>query len=305
MKVLNFGSLNIDYVYKVDHMIREGETLSSSGMEVFLGGKGFNQSVALVKAGVPVYHAGMIGEEGKIFLDACEEYGISSKFIKTIEGKNGHTIIQVDKNGQNCIMLYGGSNRSLTKDFIDEVLSYFGEEDYILLQNEVNHLDYIIEKAYERGIKIVLNPSPLDSYLETCDLNKITYFMMNEIEGEQITGEKEANKILDKMMQMYPESKVILTLGSAGSLYQDKENFFEQGIFKTKVVDTTAAGDTFTGYFVSAIISGKSIPDALKMSAMAASITVSREGASPSIPTLDEVKEKLNTHELGKLEILR
>ena len=163
MKILNFGSLNIDYVYKVDHMVREGETLSSSGMEVFLGGKGFNQSVALAKAGVPVYHAGMIGKEGEVFLDACKEYGISSRFIKTIEEKNGHTIIQVDKEGQNCIMLYCGSNRSLTKDFIDEVLAYFNKGDYILLQNEVNHLDYIIEKAYERGIKIILNPSPLDA----------------------------------------------------------------------------------------------------------------------------------------------
>lgn len=293
MKILNFGSLNIDYVYKVDHMVREGETLSSSGMEVFLGGKGFNQSVALAKAGIPVYHAGMIGKEGKIFLDACKEYGISSKFIKTIEEKNGHTIIQVDKNGQNCIMLYGGSNRSLTKDFIDEVLAYFGREDYILLQNEVNHLDYIIEKAYERGIKIILNPSPLDAYLDSCDLSKITYFMMNEIEGKQITGEKNIDKILDKMMQMYPESKIILTLGEAGSMYRDKESSFKQDIFKAAVVDTTAAGDTFTGYFISAIISGKSIPDALKISAMAASITVSREGASPSIPKLDEVIERL------------
>lgn len=293
MKILNFGSLNIDYVYKVDHMVREGETLSSSGMEVFLGGKGFNQSVALAKAGIPIYHAGMIGKEGKIFLDACKEYGISSKFIKTIEEKNGHTIIQVDKNGQNCIMLYGGSNRSLTKDFIDEVLAYFGREDYILLQNEVNHLDYIIEKAYERGIKIILNPSPLDAYLDSCDLSKITYFMMNEIEGTQITGEKNVDKILDKMMQMYPESKIILTLGEAGSMYRDKESSFKQDIFKAAVVDTTAAGDTFTGYFISAIISGKSIPDALKISAMAASITVSREGASPSIPKLDEVIERL------------
>lgn len=293
MKILNFGSLNIDYVYKVDHMVREGETLSSSSMEVFLGGKGFNQSVALAKAGVPVYHAGMIGKEGEVFLEACKEYGISSKFIKTIEEKNGHTIIQVDKNGQNCIMLYGGSNRSLTKGFIDEVLSYFDKGDYILLQNEVNHLDYIIEKAYGRGIKIILNPSPLDAYLDSCDLSRITYFMMNEIEGKQITGEKNVDKILDKMIQMYPESKVILTLGESGSMYRDKENFFKQDIFKTIVVDTTAAGDTFTGYFISAIISGKSIPDALKISAMAASIAVSREGASPSIPKLNEVIERL------------
>ena len=129
MKVLNFGSLNVDYVYNVDHMVQGGETLSSSGMNIFLGGKGFNQSAALAKAGLEVYHAGQIGEDGLGFLDGCKEYGIHSDFVRKVEGKSGHTIIQVDKNGQNCILLYGGSNRSITKDFVDEVLSHFEKGD--------------------------------------------------------------------------------------------------------------------------------------------------------------------------------
>lgn len=293
MKVLNFGSLNIDYVYSVDHMVQAGETLSSSGMEMFLGGKGFNQSVALAKAGVPVYHAGMIGEEGKAFLDACKEYGINSSYIKIGHEKNGHTIIQIDKTAQNCILLYGGCNRAFTKEFIDEVLENFGADDYLLLQNEVNYLEYIIDRAYERGIQIILNPSPFDAYIDACDLSKITYFMMNEIEGGQITGETEENKILNKMLEKYPDAKIILTLGSDGSLYRDKDCCYRQEIFKTQAVDTTAAGDTFTGYFISALISGKSVQEALKISAMASSITVSRKGASPSIPKMDEVMAKL------------
>lgn len=293
MKVLNFGSLNIDYVYSVDHMVQAGETLSSGGMEMFLGGKGFNQSVALAKAGVPVYHAGMIGEEGKAFLDACKEYGINSSYIKIGHEKNGHTIIQIDKTAQNCILLYGGCNRAFTKEFIDEVLENFGADDYLLLQNEVNYLEYIIDRAHERGIQIILNPSPFDAYIDACDLSKITYFMMNEIEGGQITGETEENKILDKMLEKYPDAKIILTLGSDGSLYRDKDCCYRQEIFKTQAVDTTAAGDTFTGYFISALISGKSVQEALKISAMASSITVSRKGASPSIPKMDEVMAKL------------
>lgn len=293
MKVLNFGSLNIDYVYSVDHMVQAGETISSTGMETFLGGKGFNQSVALAKAGVPVYHAGMIGEEGRDFLKACGEYGINSTYIKVGSEKNGHTMIQIDKTAQNCILLYGGCNRAFSKEYIDSVLDNFGEEDYMLLQNEVNHLDYIIEKAFKRGIQIILNPSPYDSYIDACDLSKVAYFVMNEIEGEQVTGEKEENKILDKMLSKYPDAKIILTLGSAGSLYKDKECCYRQDIFKTNAVDTTAAGDTFTGYFISCLISGKEIPEALKISAMASSITVSRKGASPSIPKMDEVIAKL------------
>ena len=165
MKILNFGSLNIDYTYSVDHFVRGGETLSSETMNVFSGGKGLNQSIALAKAGVPVYHAGMIGEEGGALLDACKEGGVKTDFIKTIPGKSGHTIIQVDKDGQNCILLFGGANRSITKEFVDEVLSHFEEGDILLLQNEVNLLDYIINKAYEIGMVIILNPSPYNNCL--------------------------------------------------------------------------------------------------------------------------------------------
>ena len=111
MKVLNFGSLNYDYTYRVSHMVRPGETLASSGMHVFCGGKGLNQSIALAKAGVNVYHAGMIGEEGGVLLEACKEGGVNADYIRIVSEKSGHTIIQVDKDGQNCILLYGGANR--------------------------------------------------------------------------------------------------------------------------------------------------------------------------------------------------
>ena len=145
MKVLNFGSLNLDYVYSVDHMVAPGETLASSGMNTFCGGKGLNQSIALAKAGVDVYHAGMIGEEGDILLKACKEGGVNADYIKSIPGKSGHTIIQVDKNGQNCILLYGGANRSITKEYVDEVLAHFEKGDILLLQKAIYMLDYIID----------------------------------------------------------------------------------------------------------------------------------------------------------------
>ena len=177
MKVLNFGSLNLDYVYSVDHMVAEGETLAAGGMNTFCGGKGLNQSIALAKAGVPVYHAGLIGEEGKSLLDACRENGVHTDFIREIPGKSGHTIIQVDKSGQNCILLYGGANRSMTREFIDEVLSHFEKGDYLLLQNEVNLVDYMVDQAYEKGMEIILNPSPFDRNLEACDLSKISLFL--------------------------------------------------------------------------------------------------------------------------------
>ncbi len=289
MKVLNFGSLNVDYVYQVDHMVQPGETQASSGMEIFLGGKGFNQSVALAQAGAEVFHAGLIGSDGQAFLGACGEYGIHTEYIRTIEGRSGHTIIQVDKSGQNCILLYGGSNRALTKEFIDEVLQNFDAGDFLLLQNEVNLLDYIMDRAWERGMKIVLNPSPFDDGLKPCDFSKVYCFLLNEIEGMQLTGETDLKKIPDRILEKYPDAKVVLTLGGEGSVYADQNTTVRQDIFKVDVVDTTAAGDTFTGYFIAGLMEGRPVEEILRIAAKASAIAVSRKGASPSIPSREEV----------------
>ncbi len=293
MKALTIGSMNIDHVYSVDHIVQPGETLTTGSMNVFLGGKGINQSMALAKAGGEVYHSGMIGDDGQMFIDACREYGVNSDYIRMIDEKTGHTIIQVDKNAQNCILLYGGANQCLTEEFVDEVLSNFEKDDLLLLQNEVNLLPYIIDRAYEKGMLIALNPSPFDEKLNACDMSKIGIFLLNEIEGGQITGETEPDLILDKLQQLYPEARIVLTLGKDGAVYAHKNERYEQPIFKVQAVDTTAAGDTFTGYFLAGIMSGMAVPDILKMSAKASSIAVTRPGAVQSIPYRNEVEEAL------------
>ncbi|MCP1111161.1 ribokinase [Ohessyouella blattaphilus] len=289
MKVLNFGSLNLDYVYSVEHMVMAGETLDSESLTTFCGGKGLNQSIALAKAGTQVFHAGLVGEEGDILLEACEAAGVNSEYVRKVSGKSGHTIIQVDKKGQNCILLYGGANRGITKEYVDEVLSHFAEGDYIVLQNEINLLDYIIEQAFNRKFKIILNPSPYNANLDSCDFSKISMFLLNEIEGEQITGEKDADKILEVLAEQFPKAQVVLTLGSEGSVYQEAGKKYRQEIYKVQAVDTTAAGDTFTGYFIASRIRGLSIEESLNIAAKAAAIAVSRRGATLSIPLLSEV----------------
>lgn len=289
MKVLNFGSLNLDYVYQVESILIPGETQASRDRQTFCGGKGLNQSIALAKAGIPVYHAGMIGDGGEILLETCKENGVNTEFIRRIPGPCGHTVIQVDKDGQNCILLFGGANRSITREFVDEVLAAFDKGDIILLQNEVNELDYIIDRAYEKGMMIILNPSPYDDKLKSCDMSKVSLFLVNEIEGYQITGEKEPEKILAAVREKYPSAKIVLTLGGDGSVYQDETGVYHQGIFKVKAVDTTAAGDTFTGYFISSIIDGMPVAEGLEMAAKASAIAVSRPGATASIPLRQEV----------------
>ena len=290
MKVLNFGSLNLDYVYSVDHMVTPGETLASFGMNVFCGGKGLNQSIALAKAGVEVYHAGLIGEEGEILLKTCQEGGVDSRYIRKTTEKSGHTIIQVDKDGQNCILLYGGANQSITREYVDEVLSHFEKGDILLLQNEINLLDYIINQAYEKGMMIILNPSPYNEKLDSCDFKKISMLLLNEVEGAQVTGEKDEKKILVRLKELYPDMQVVLTLGKDGSVYQYKDQVYRQGIFSVQAVDTTAAGDTFTGYFISSILEGMPVDEGLKLAAKASAIAVSREGATASIPVKAEVE---------------
>ena len=293
MKVLNIGSMNLDHVYQVDHIVQPGETEASFDMNVFLGGKGINQSMALAKAGVAVYHGGMIGEDGQPFLDACKEYGVNADYIKMIEGKTGHAIIQVDKNAQNCILLYGGANQKLTENYVDEVLNNFESGDILLLQNEVNQLPYIVDQAYAKGMQVALNPSPFNEKLNEVDLKKVSIFLLNEVEGGQITGMTDPEDVLAKMREMFPHAKIVLTLGKDGAKYAEGDVTYYQPIFKVQAVDTTAAGDTFTGYFLAGLIDGMEIPAILKMSAKASSIAVTRNGAVQSIPTRDEVMEAL------------
>ena len=290
MKFLNFGSLNLDYVYQVDHMVGPGETLASADMQVFCGGKGLNQSIALAHAGAQVYHAGLIGSEGGMLRQALEDAGVDCSLIKEVSTPTGHAIIQVNPAGQNCILLYGGANRCVTTAYIDEALAGFGEDDVLVLQNEINRLDEVVDKAYALGMKIVLNPSPFDDALRAVDFSKLSTMILNEVEGEQMTGEHEAEAILDALKEQYPGLNVVLTLGEEGAWYQNQDHRFWEPAYAVDVVDTTAAGDTFMGYFLAAQAEGLEGADSLRFAQKAASIAVSREGAAPSIPMRDEIE---------------
>ena len=293
MKALVFGSLNIDYVYSVDHIVMPGETISSGGRSVFVGGKGLNQSIALARAGMETFHAGIVGPEGGMLIDALRDSGVDVHHVKTLDAPTGHTFIQVDQNGQNSIVLFGGTNQMITESFIDEVLADFGEGDLLLLQNEINLLPSIIEKGAARGMLVALNPSPFDAKISACDLSRIGLFFVNEVEGAQISGESkdQPEKILDWFAGHYPESGVILTLGADGAWFMEgktHERTYGEAV-PTEAVDTTAAGDTFTGYFLASYCRGRSPAYSLNLGARAASVAVSKPGAAPSIPFIDEL----------------
>ncbi len=291
MKILNFGSLNIDYVYQMDHFVREGETISSDSLEIFCGGKGLNQSLALSKSGVKVWHAGAVGElDGEILTQQLEQFGIDTKNIKRVKNKTGHAIIQKNQAGQNGILLYGGANQEITKNQVDQVLNEFGKGDFLILQNEINEVGYIMEQAYGKGMRIVLNPSPMNRKIWSYPLHYVEFFILNEIEAGDICQKfGSGRELLDQLTEKFPNAKILLTLGQDGSLYKDGDQVYEQEIYRVKVVDTTGAGDTFTGYFIGGLALGETPEQALDHAAKAASIAVSRAGAAPSIPTRDEV----------------
>ena len=294
MKVLNFGSLNLDYTYQVAHISRPGETILAKDVSMNLGGKGFNQSVALSRAGLACYHAGLVGEEGLEFYDACETFGIKTDYIKTVTGRCGHTVIQVDEDGQNCILLFGGANQKNSKEYVDEVLKNFDTGDIIVLQNEINELPYIIDQAFAKGMTIVLNPSPFDERLDACDLGKVSIFIFNETEGQQMTGMTTPATIVAAMAASYSNAKIVLTLGEGGSIYHHGDEELYQAAFKVAAVDTTAAGDTFTGYFIAGLVKKLPMREVLINASKAAALAVTKAGAAISIPFMSEV-ELFNT----------
>ena len=294
MKVLNFGSLNIDYVYGVEHFVRAGETLSSDSLQLFCGGKGLNQSVAFARAGAETYHAGCVGKDGAMLTDMLRAAGADTRFVRVLDDTpSGHAIIQVSRAGENCILLCGGANQKITPDFVDEVLSHFGAGDLLMLQNEINGLDLIIRRAKARGMTVVLNPSPFDEKITALDLSLLDALIVNETEGKGLSGKTDPDEIISVLLSRYPKMRIVLTLGKQGAIYADADTRAFCEILDMPVADTTAAGDTFTGYFFSALTGGETPDRALHIATAASAIAVSRKGAAPSIPTMAEVKALL------------
>jgi ribokinase len=289
MKLLDFGSLNIDHTYQLPHLVKNGETLSSTQYQRSEGGKGFNQAVALAKAGREVFFAGAVGPDGKFLQKYLNTLHINTDYLQVLDAPTGHAIIQLDAAGQNSIILFGGTNVTISRKMIDETLAHFACGDYILLQNEISHGEYLIHAAHAKGMHVILNPSPFSPELLSWPLEKVEWLILNEIEGCDITGRSVPNEMLDELLRRFPQCHVVLTLGAEGSVYADADQRIHQAAIWTEAVDTTAAGDTFTGYFVHEMLKGEAIQSSLKTASYASSIAVSRHGASRSVPQMEEV----------------
>ena len=289
MRFINFGSINIDHVFYVERIALGGETINAYDAMQNIGGKGLNQSIALARAGGEVCLAGMIGADGLPLKKYLEENGVDTSVIKIADAPTGTAFIQVTPDGKNAIVVNGGANQKIDDSYVDFCFEQFSADDILLLQNEISNIPYIIKKAKEKGMTVVFNPSPAQG-VKTYPLECVDMFILNEYECLSICQSAE----IGKMSEMFPQSKILLTLGERGAVFRDGEAELFEAAEKVDAVDTTGAGDTFTGYFMNEYFKTGDIERSLKTASHAAAIAVTKSGAAQSIPTKDEVRSQNN-----------
>ena len=294
-QIINYGSCCIDHVFQIPHFVRAGETLSSAGYAIFPGGKGLNQSIAVAEAGCAVSHVGAVGEDGRWLAELMTARGVNITHLGITNTPTGQAILQIDPSGENAIIILGGANLAAHEHLIDAALNDATGDEILLIQNETSGNEAAIRQAKAKGLQVAFNMAPMNANARALPLALIDYFIINETEGEALTGKTEPSEICDAVLDQYPHSAVVLTLGPAGVLFRTAERNLSQPAYPVETVDTTGAGDTFTGYFLATLMKTKQVELALQTAAAAAALSVTQPGAATSIPTLHDVNQFLAT----------
>lgn len=290
-RIITLGSLNLDFTYQLPKPLEVGETLSSLSYRCGAGGKGANQSIAAARAGAEVYHAGRIGHDGALFRRTLADSGVKLDFLEEVETPTGHAVVLINDAGDNSIVLYGGANRTIDETFIDRVTSAANPGDILLLQNEVTCISHAMEAGRKAGMRVAFNFAPFDPKLAPeLPLSLCDFLFLNRIEAGGIAGKSDEEEILETLSRRFPETELVLTLGPEGAvaLTPAGERFHADSP-RVEVVETTAAGDTFIGYYLAAVLDGFDTGRALERACRAAALCCSRAGAAESIPTRAEL----------------
>lgn len=294
MRALCFGSLNRDHTYRLHHFLRPGETNHALSYDVLAGGKGLNQALSLARAGAETFMGGCIGEDGLSLQTFLQNNGVDTQYLKKVEAPTGHAIIQVEDSGENCILVYPGANYALTEEQIEETLGQFAAGDLLLVQNETNLVGMLLQKAKEHGMITALNPSPISETLrEEIPLAMVDWLILNRAELSALAGAEDLQEAVKHMQEAYPRCRLVVTLGAEGAVYCDGNGTIRQPAYAVQTVDTTGAGDTFTGYFLETYYRTLDPKEALRRAAAAAALAVTRPGAAASIPAAEEVSSFL------------
>jgi len=295
-KLVNVGSLCIDLVYSVPAIVAAGETIASGERQIFAGGKGLNQSLAAARAGAEVSHFGAVGEDGGMLIDVLRNEGVAVDGVQILEGPSGHAVIQVDGDGQNAIVISGGSNRKLSDDLVERSIASLNPGDWVLLQNEINDVDVVMRKAAEQGAPVAFNVAPPDERIQHYPIELLRLLVVNGHEAMALAGEGSAEAAFDALAARCPGTHIVLTKGKDGLLFRDadRKTTLSMSAFAVQAVDETAAGDAFVGYLMAGLVGGLDIADTLTRASAAGALAVTTEGAAPSVPTAAAVNELLS-----------
>lgn len=279
--VVNLGSLNTDHVYRVPSIVAPGQTLASSSYTRHAGGKGLNQSVALARAGANVRHVGAVGPDGRWLIEVLADAGVDTAGVAVLPDEpTGHALIQVDHAGENAIVLHGGANRQIAFD-ADTHFPAGVTDAWLLTQNETNGVAEAIASAKAAGASVAFNPAPMDDAVHSYPLDAVDLLIVNQTEAEAL-GDA-TRRTLDS------GGAVITTLGPKGARYEQGGESIAVPAAPAEPADTTAAGDTFVGYYLASALSGMDAEASLRRAARAAALCVARAGAVPSIPMAAQV----------------
>jgi len=284
--IWNLGSINIDNFYEVPHLPQPGETLAATSYGFGLGGKGANMSVAAARGAARVSHIGAVGDDGRWTRERLMEYGVEVQHIARIEGPTGHANITVDAQGENSIVLFPGANVQLTEAIIGAALTEASPGDFLLMQNETNGQEYAASTAQSLGLRVVYAAAPFDAQAVARLSGRIDLLVLNAVEAAQLeaaTGTGAA---------MLGISDVVVTLGAQGCKWVSNTGEKAFDAFPAEAVDTTGAGDTFTGYLVAGLDRGMAMEAAIDLALKAGALMVERRGTADVIPDLKEIQDR-------------
>lgn len=284
MTIFNLGSINLDYFYRLPHLVSAGETLAANDFNIALGGKGANQSVALAKAGAEVFHIGAFGQKDALYLQEMKNAGVNLDFVALLDMPSGHAIIMVDdKTGENQIILLPSANYKIEQEQIKKALQKANSSDWALAQNETCLVEPFLSLAKQQGLKICYSAAPFVAE-QTAGLLPLTdLLIVNEGEAAALSD------YIEKDITTLGLPHLIITLGSKGARYRGEQGCFSVAPFKVTAIDTTGAGDTFLGFVLASLSDGQTMQQAMRYASAAAALQITRQGALPAIPSGAEV----------------
>lgn len=290
MAIWNLGSINLDLIYGVAKLPARGETVAADTKVEFLGGKGANMSVAAARAAAQVHHIGAVGPDGAWAVERLLEYGVDTQNITRLDSPTGQAIVAVEQSGENQIIIFSGANRQIPEEVINKALLQAQKGDALILQNETNAQVDAARLGKELGLTVCYAAAPFDTEAVQNVLPFIDFLILNAVEAAQLEN------ALGLSISDLSVADIIVTKGADGAEWIHTRDGTRRSFPARPVeaVDTTGAGDTFTGYVLAGMDRGLPMPQAISQAILAASIMVTRHGTADVIPDLKDLQDLMS-----------